>query len=91
MNIVDRYFPYKEEKQESNNNTIDMEQVSSVIKVQIDNAMKTAVEELKNSVNNIKKEEVDINDNNTEGKQGTIKEGEVPPNAKSCNSDNPEG
>lgn len=90
MNKVDRYFPFEEKKENKKSEIIDMEQVSNVIKVQIDNAMKSVVEELKNSVN-IKKEEVDENDNNIKDKQGTYKEGEVSPNTKSSNSDNPEG
>lgn len=88
MNKVDRYFPYAEDGETVKNETVDMSKVSEVIKVQIDNAMKSVVEELKN---NIKKDEVEKNDNNFEGKQGVNKEGEVSPNPKSGNPDNTEG
>lgn len=87
MNKVDRYFPYEEKKEDKKNETIDMEQVSNVIKLQIDNAMKSVVEELKN---NIKKDEVEKNDNNLNNKQGTIKEGEISPNTESCNTNDSE-
>lgn len=87
MNKVDRYFPYEEKKEEKKNETIDMEQVSNVIKVQIDNAMKSVVEELKN---NIKKDEVEKNGNNLNIKQGTVKEGEISPNTEPCNTNDSE-
>lgn len=87
MNKVDRYFPYEEKKEDKKNETIDMEQVSNVIKVQIDNAMKSVVEELKN---NIKKDEVNENGNNLNIKQRTVKEGEISPNAEPGNTNDSE-
>lgn len=87
MNKVDRYFPYAEDDGTVKNETVDMNKVSEVIKVQIDNAMKSVVEELKN---NIKEKEKESNDNNFESKQGVNKEGEVSPNTEPGHNDNPE-
>lgn len=87
MNKVDRYFPYEEKKEDKKNETIDMEQVSNVIKVQIDNALKSVVEELKN---NLKEKENENHDNNFESEQRIDKEGKVLVNSESGNTDHPE-